>query len=129
MASDCRLQRFGIEGIDILGDHTGTLTDLRSVAGDRGNAVTTTQGFFQQLATGTTGGTNDCDFAHDVLQLDFGESVQIWMMKGLCGEGFTYGEGIYLWRGDLSPFGGEAVAIHWTRCGWKNRGRFAAQRG
>jgi hypothetical protein len=123
MASDCRLQAFGVEGVNIFADYTGTLTDLRGVAGNRGNAVTTTQGFFQQLATGTTGGTNDCDFAHDVLQLDVGESVQIWMMKGLCGEG------LYLWRGDLSPFGGEAVVIHWTRYGWKNRGRFAAQRG
>jgi hypothetical protein len=91
MASERRLQRFGIEGIDILGDHTGTLADLRGVSGDRGNAVTTTQGFFQQLATGTTGGTNDCDFAHDVLQLDVGESVKIWMMKELGGEG------LYLW--------------------------------
>jgi hypothetical protein len=32
--------------------------------------VSATQGFFQQLATGTTGSTDDCDFAHDVLQLD-----------------------------------------------------------
>jgi hypothetical protein len=31
--------------------------------------MATTQGFFQQLATGTTGGTDDCDLAHDVLQL------------------------------------------------------------
>jgi hypothetical protein len=31
--------------------------------------MTATQGFFQQLATGTAGGTNDCDLAHDILQL------------------------------------------------------------
>jgi hypothetical protein len=61
--------------------------------------------------------------------LDVGESVKIWMMKGLCGEGFTYGEGIYLWRGDLSPFGGEAVVIHWTRYGWKKQGLLRSPTG
>ena len=59
----------GIKGIDILGDHPGTRADLRGVAGDSGDAMATTQGFFQQLATGTAGGTNDCDLAHDILQL------------------------------------------------------------
>ena len=63
------LQRCGIQHIDILADHTGTRADLRSVAGDSGHAMATTQGFFQQLATGTTGGPNDCDLAHDILQL------------------------------------------------------------
>jgi hypothetical protein len=64
------LQRFAIKGIDILADHTGTLADLRRVAGNGGDAVTTTQGFFQQLAAGAASGPDDCDFAHVVLQLD-----------------------------------------------------------
>ena len=66
---DGRLQGTGIQRIDVARDHPRTLADFRRVAGDRGNAVTATQGFFQQLATGTTGGTDDCDVAHDVLQL------------------------------------------------------------
>ncbi|MND84599.1 hypothetical protein D3C80_764940 [compost metagenome] len=69
MARNRSLQRSGIKGIDGLADHTFTRVYFRCVAGNGGNAVTAPQGLFQQLATGTTGGTDDCDFAHDVLQL------------------------------------------------------------
>ncbi|MOA32774.1 hypothetical protein D3C78_1540180 [compost metagenome] len=65
MARHCRLQGSGIENVHVLAHHTRTRAEFRGVAGDGGDAVTTTQGLFQQLAAGTAGGTNDCDLAHE----------------------------------------------------------------
>lgn len=69
MASNGVLQGLGVVDIDILDHHSRTLTQFfRGIAGNGRDAVTTTQGFFQQLAAGTTGSPDDCDFAHDILQ-------------------------------------------------------------
>jgi hypothetical protein len=51
--------------------------------------VTATQGFFQQLATGTTSGTDDCDVAHDVSPVGLGESVLIWFAPIIVARGLA----------------------------------------
>jgi hypothetical protein len=69
------------------------------------------------------------------LQKTFDERFHGDVLMGVSDDHFVAAvEPARLWRGDLAkrrtaPFGGEAVVIHWMRSGWKNRGRFAAQRG